>query len=135
MEQWFEEQHCPNDRRSHNFMTYNPVSCFNVFEDGRGCENDAAEAMEICGARKGTKVSLYDTGELKKVGTDENDDDVLEVFVKQTMPADYCEFFETFEKDGETTYLLINNTPDSRWGKPQNLNGKVSGMIRDVPGL
>ena len=68
------------------------------------CHNDDAEAMDICGAKKGTRVLLYDTGEIDTVGTEKNKDDFVEILVKKSIPTDHCEFIETFEKDMETSY-------------------------------
>ena len=98
------------------------------------CHNDDAEAMDICEARKGTRVLLYDTGEIDTVGTEKNKDDFVEILVKRSIPRDQCEFIETFEEDMETSYLRVDYTSDSRAGRMDNLDGKVSGLIRDVPG-
>ena len=119
--------HCPKDPRKCGVNNFRRNTAHHTQCDG-DCQNDAARAIAICWARKGTIVKLFDQGDIDPWNVQSPNDDWLWIKVKRTFPKDHCEILDTLESNYESDYL------DVKYFDKGNLNGKVSGMIIDASG-
>ena len=86
---------------------------------GLGCDNDETRSMKLCFAKRGTRILVYDDGNLSP-----SSDDWTEINVLQDMNNN-CETINTYERTA--TYGVVNVV--YRLGGSQfiaNLDGKVS---------
>ena len=68
--------------------------------NGLGCKNDETRSMKLCYATKGTRIRVYDDGNLSP-----SSDDWAEINVLQDM-INNCETINTYEKTA--TYGLVD---------------------------
>ena len=81
---------------------------------GLGCDNDETRSMKLCFAKRGTRIIVYDDGNLSP-----SNDDWTEINVLQDMNYN-CETINTYEKTA--TYGVVNVV----YKTTGNLDGKVS---------
>ena len=87
---------------------------------GLGCDNDETRSMKLCFAKRGTRILLYDDGNLSP-----SNDDWAEINVLQDMNNN-CETINTYEIT--RTYGVVIVFYRKRRGSiyTTNLDGKVS---------
>ena len=81
---------------------------------GLGCDNDETRSMKLCFAKRGTRILVYDDGNLSP-----SSDDWTEVNVLQDMNNN-CETINTYERTA--TYGVVSVV----YKTTGNLDGKVS---------
>ena len=87
---------------------------------GLGCDNDETRSMKLCFAKRGTRILVYDDGNLSP-----SSDDWAEINVLQDM-INNCETINTYERTA--TYGVVNVVYNIRrvYNSLTNLDGKVS---------
>ena len=81
-------------------------------KDTYGCNNDDARSMSICYGTKGTIITVFDNGNMKK------DDDWATIEVEDTFSG--CHNIGTFEKTHKVGDVSV------QYRTTGNLDGKVS---------
>ena len=81
---------------------------------GLGCDNDETRSMKLCFAKRGTRILVYDDGNLSP-----SSDDWAEINVLQDM-INNCETINTYERTA--TYGVVSVV----YKTTGNLDGKVS---------